>query len=291
MSIRKGLFGILSLSLFALVLQLPASAQTVNTSLTEIGTVEIESNSLESNSLESNSLESTGTQSASNEPLTTDLTTDLTFSEAQPQPWTQAETVSEDDPLSTAARATAADLTLANDTVAVESAQPAAAAAELALPAAEDFEEPATLAQARRRTRGDAVIGSDFIGIGADFGYAGDVSFAAISKFSFTERLAARPSILIGDDFAVLVPVTYDFSRFSTDLGGFQLRPYAGAGVSYTDSEDDDSDINLLLSAGVDVPVSQRFTFNAQLNYGVLNDSQFGGTVGVGYNLGNLFGR
>ncbi|MGC1528430.1 MAG: hypothetical protein WA783_20450 [Phormidesmis sp.] len=284
MSIRKGLFGILSLSLFALVLQLPASAQTVNTSLTEIGTVEIESNSLESNSLES-----TGTQSASNEPLTTDLTTDLTFSEAQPQPWTQAETVSESDPLTTAEIATAADLTLASDTVVLESTQPTTDASKLALPAAGEFEEPATLAQARRRTRGTAVVGSDFIGIGADFGYAGDVSFAAISKFSFTDRLAARPSILVGDEFAILVPVTYDFSRFSTDIGGFQLRPYAGAGVSYTDSED--NDINLLLSAGVDVPFSQRFTLNAQLNYGVLNDSQFGGTVGVGYNLGNLLGR
>ncbi|MGC1219369.1 MAG: hypothetical protein WA883_17990 [Phormidesmis sp.] len=280
MSIRKGLFGILSLSLFALVLQLPASAQTVNTSLTEIGTVEIESNSLESNSLES-----TGTQSANSEPLTTDLT----FDEAQPQPWTQAETVLESDPLTTAEIATAADLTLASDTVVLESTQPTTDASELALPAAGEFEEPATLAQARRRTRGTAVVGSDFIGIGADFGYAGDVSFAAISKFSFTDRLAARPSILVGDEFAILVPVTYDFSRFSTDIGGFQLRPYAGAGVSYTDSED--NDINLLLSAGVDVPFSQRFTLNAQLNYGVLNDSQFGGTVGVGYNLGNLLGR
>ena len=286
MSIRKGLFGILSLSLFALVMQLPASAQTVNTRLTEIGTVEIESNSIESNSIEA-----TGTQSANNEPLTTDLT----FNEAQPQPWTQAETVSKSDPLAaaettaamTTAAPTAADLALTNDTVAAEIAQPTTDASELALPAAE-FEEPATLAQARRRTRG-AVVGSDFIGIGADFGYAGDVSFAAISKFSFTDRLAARPSIFVGDEFAILVPVTYDFSRFSTDVGGFQLRPYAGAGVSYTDSED--NDINLLLSAGVDVPVSQRFTLNAQLNYGVLNDSQFGGTVGVGYNLGNLLSR
>ncbi len=273
MSVRKGLFGILSLSLFALSLQLPARAQTVSANgPTEVGSIENEL--------------------AGNEPATYESAADLTFDEPQPQSWTQAENFSESSSTAaaetTTAEPTAADLALVSEPVVAEEALPATADSELVLPV---VEEPTELAQARRRTRGSNVVGSDFIGIGADFGYSGDVSFAAISKFSFTERLAARPSILVGSDFAILVPVTYDFSRFNTDVGGFQLRPYAGAGVSYTDSEDNDSDINLLLSAGVDVPVSQQFTFNAQLNYGVLNDSQFGGTVGVGYNLGNLFNR
>ncbi|MEO0648967.1 MAG: hypothetical protein AAFZ17_22905, partial [Cyanobacteria bacterium J06650_10] len=57
------------------------------------------------------------------------------------------------------------------------------------------------------------------------------------------------------------------------------------------DDGDDDSDINLLLSAGVDIPISRRFTLNSQVNWGVLEESQFGITVGVGYNLGNLIGR
>lgn len=166
-------------------------------------------------------------------------------------------------------------------------------------------EEPLELAQARRRTRGTA-LGSDYIGIGADIGYTDDFGFAAISKFSFSRRFAVRPSIVIGDDFSVLVPITYDFSQYSRDIGGFPVRPYAGVGASYTNSDNDeddnnttvfdnddgdDSEINLLLSAGVDVPISRRFTLNGQVNWGVLNESQFGVTVGVGYNLGNLFSQ
>ncbi|MEL6552728.1 MAG: OmpW family outer membrane protein, partial [Cyanobacteria bacterium J06621_11] len=168
---------------------------------------------------------------------------------------------------------------------------------ELAYPAT--TEDAVEVAQARRRTRATA-LGSDYIGIGADIGYADDFGFAAISKFSFSRRFAIRPSVVIGDDFSVLVPVTYDFSQYSGDMGGFPIRPYAGVGASYTNTDednddnddgDDDSDINLLLSAGVDIPISRRFTFNSQVNWGVLEESQFGITVGVGYNLGNLIGR
>ena len=153
--------------------------------------------------------------------------------------------------------------------------------------AQETIQEPEKLAQARRRTR-NAARGSNFIGIGADFGTADDFTFAAISKFALNDRVALRPSALIGDDFAVLVPVTYEFNQYAANVQGFQLRPYAGVGASYTDS-DDDSNFGLLLSAGLDVPLSRRFTGNAQVNYsGVFSDDDnFGVTVGVGYNVGN----
>ncbi|MEL6780088.1 MAG: outer membrane beta-barrel protein [Cyanobacteria bacterium J06597_16] len=157
-------------------------------------------------------------------------------------------------------------------------------AEQLAYPANADAVE---LAQARRRTRRSAG-GSNFIGIGADFGSADDVTFAAISKFSLNNQVALRPSVLVGDDIAVLVPVTYEFNQFSTDVRGFQIRPYAGVGASYSDS-DDDSNIGLLLSAGLDIPVSRRFTVNTQANYaGIFSDDEnFGVTVGIGYNFGN----
>ena len=86
----------------------------------------------------------------------------------------------------------------------------------------------------------------------------------------------------------MLVPVTYEFSQFSTELSDFQVRPYAGVGAAYSD-DDEDEDFNLLLAAGADIPISQRFTLNAQANLGVLNDTDFGVTVGVGYNFGRIF--
>lgn len=156
-----------------------------------------------------------------------------------------------------------------------------------------DIEE---LAQNRRRrnpANREMDRGSDFVGIGANVGYVNDVSGVVISKITIRDRLSIRPSLSIGDDFAVLVPLTYDFREASGEVEGFQLRPYAGLGASWANENnnrgDDTSDLHLLLSAGVDVPVSRRFTVNAQANLGVFNDTEFGATVGVGYNVGNFF--
>ncbi|NJM97249.1 MAG: porin family protein [Phormidesmis sp. RL_2_1] len=153
---------------------------------------------------------------------------------------------------------------------------------------------PVELAQARRRSR-STFRTSNFIGVGVDFGSADDTSFAVISKFSVTDNISIRPAALIGDNFSALVPITYDFNSYSTDLGGFQARPYAGVGASYitrsnvANANNDESELGLLLAAGVDVPVSQSFTANAQLNYsGIFSDnSKFGVMFGVGYNFGS----
>ncbi|MEL6470982.1 MAG: outer membrane beta-barrel protein [Cyanobacteria bacterium J06623_4] len=171
----------------------------------------------------------------------------------------------------------------AADLILTEAPMAPAQAQLQAQPAQNMSESEAELAQARRRGSG-RVRSSDFIGVGADIGYADDVSLSVISKFSLNDRIALRPSVLIGDDFSILVPVTYDFTQANTELGDFQIRPYAGVGAAYTDNDDDD-DFNLLLAAGADVPLSRQFTLNAQANLGVLNDTNFGVTVGVGYNF------
>ncbi len=274
MSIKKGLFGAIGLSLLAIGLQLPVKAQTQTAITAEPAAV---------TSIVS---EPTVDNAVTAEAGTTDdefTLADLVFSEQQTEASEQAEI-----PTSSPAATTGTmslDALIAREETSVEPVQPVTEAAEL-VEGAEETEEIAQIR--RRRTRGGAATGANYIGIGADFGYSDDIGFAAISKFSFSEQFAVRPTVIIGDDFSILVPITYDFSRFNTDISGFQLRPYAGAGASFSDS-DNDSDLNLLLSAGVDVPVSERFTGNAQVNFGVLNDSQFGVTVGVGYNFGSFF--
>lgn len=157
-------------------------------------------------------------------------------------------------------------------------------------------EEVGELSQNRRRrnsANGEVGRGSDFVGIGANVGYVNDVSGVVISKITIQDRLSLRPSLSIGEDFAVLVPLTYEFRETATEFEGFQVRPYAGVGASWANENnnrgDDTSDLHLLLSAGVDMPLSQRFTLNAQANLGVFNDTEFGATVGVGYNVGKLF--
>lgn len=145
--------------------------------------------------------------------------------------------------------------------------------------------EPLEVAQFRPSPR--RAVNSSFVGIGGDIGYADDLSFAVISKIAFANRIAVRPSVLIGDDVSVLVPVTYDFIQYAPEAAGFRIIPYGGVGAAY--SSDGDSDINLLLSAGVDVPVTRQITVNAQANLGLFNDTDFGVTVGAAYNIGDFF--
>ena len=151
------------------------------------------------------------------------------------------------------------------------------------------------LAQRRRRNLTNNNSSQNFIGVAADFSYFDDVTFGVISKLSLNEQVSIRPSALIGDGyFAALVPVTYEFNQYTTNVSGFQVSPYAGAGVAYNSFDtlgDSESTIDLLLSAGADIPISNNFTLNGQLNYvGIFDDFDgFGITVGVGYNLGNLF--
>lgn len=125
------------------------------------------------------------------------------------------------------------------------------------------------------------------IGLGDDGAPGGDPAFAVISKIAFTNRLAVRPSALIGDDVSFLIPVTYRFGQVLPDVGQFDLQPYAGAGVGF--SVGDDSEIAGLISAGLDVPISNQFTANGQANLSIGDDTGFGVTLGVGYNFSNLF--
>ena len=260
MFVKKGLLGAVGLAVLAMGIQQPVRAQTVvfNESASPV--------------------ESASANEAVDSKLTlSELATDhnaavLHANEVEPAVWTSPESLS------------AEGLALADE---VTSAQAQlSATAEASTLAGADSEESVQLAQARRRTTRGIGSGSSFIGIGADFGTTDDISFAVISKFPFNSQLSVRPSALIGDGFAVLVPVTYEFNRFSTNVQGFQISPYAGIGASYVDS-DDDENFGLLLSGGVDVPLSRRFTANAQANFaGVFSDeSNFGVTVGVGYNF------
>lgn len=264
MFVRKGLLGAIGLAVLAMGIQRPVQAQTVVPSETA-SVVESVSASEQVNS------RLTLDELAANDPETADLSAN----EIESAAWMSPENLS------------AEGLDPADDTASAQ-AQPSATDIE-ATTLDSPNEESAQLAQARRRTTRGIAGSSNFLGIGADFGTTDDISFAVISKYAFSDQVAVRPSVLIGDGFAVLVPITYEFSRYSTDVQGFQIRPYAGVGASYVDSDVDDS-FGLLLSGGVDVPISQRFTANAQANFaGVFSDdSNFGVTVGVGYNFGGF---
>ncbi|MEB3220352.1 MAG: hypothetical protein VKN72_29525 [Nostocales cyanobacterium 94392] len=147
------------------------------------------------------------------------------------------------------------------------------------------------LAQADIDFGGSTRGGSSYVGIAGNIGLGGDSAlgdgnFMVISKLGLTDILSVRPSIVLGNDTVILVPVTYDFS-FEQVTDPFRERlpfaPYVGAGLALATG--DDSQLSFLISGGVDVPLSDKFTATAAVNAAFFNETDLGLSVGVGYNF------
>ncbi|WP_017652873.1 hypothetical protein [Fortiea contorta] len=141
-----------------------------------------------------------------------------------------------------------------------------------------------------RPTRG----GRSYLGIAGNIGLSGsdsalgDGNFAVISKVGLTNNISLRPSAVLGDNTVILAPLAYDFSiqqvadPFSEPL---PIAPYIGAGAAFKTGNN--SDVALLLSGGIDVPLSSRFTATAAVNAAFFNKTDVGLLIGVGYNFGS----
>ncbi|MBW4624043.1 MAG: hypothetical protein KME49_00640 [Brasilonema octagenarum HA4186-MV1] len=143
-----------------------------------------------------------------------------------------------------------------------------------------------------RPTRG----GSSYIGIGGNIGLGGnsalgDGNFMVISKIGLTNAISVRPAAVIGDNTTILLPVTYDisFRQLSDPFAApLPIAPYIGAGAAINTG--DGSEVAFLVTGGVDVPITPRFTATAALNAAFFNETDIGLSIGVGYNFGRLFG-
>jgi hypothetical protein len=135
--------------------------------------------------------------------------------------------------------------------------------------------------------------GSSYVGVGGNIGIGdGDSGlsnsgFAIISKIGLTRNFSVRPSVLFnGGNVTVLAPVTYEFGDVGSALTagyGFSVNPYLGIGVGI--GTGDDSNTGLLVSGGVDVPISRDFTATGAVNAVVTGDTAVGVLLGIGYNF------
>ncbi|HAZ47230.1 MAG TPA: hypothetical protein DCZ55_22940 [Cyanobacteria bacterium UBA11371] len=150
-----------------------------------------------------------------------------------------------------------------------------------------------TVAQAELDPGRPTRSGSSYIGIGGNIGIGGDTAlgefgFAVFSKIGLTQRFSLRPAIVVSGDADILIPVTFDFPIQAEPFERINLAPYVGAGAIITTS--DDSTVGLLLTGGVDLPLTEQFTATAGLNLGFNTDTVgVGLIVGVGYNFGTGF--
>jgi hypothetical protein len=135
--------------------------------------------------------------------------------------------------------------------------------------------------------------GPSYFGIGGNIGLGtggtalGEGSFAVFSKLGLARSFPVRPSILISDNPTLLIPVTYDFLPIGVPGGGgFSLAPYLGVGTAI--SFNDDTSADFLITGGVDVPLSPRFTATAAVNVTAFDETAVGLLIGVGYNFSGL---
>jgi len=134
-------------------------------------------------------------------------------------------------------------------------------------------------------TPGQVTVSSpSYVGLGAGFDFdGGDVNLAVLSKIGLTNRLSVRPNAVTDFDSAILrLPLTLDFPALA-GVGGFGVAPYLGAGVAF--GVGDESDVGPMITGGVDVPLTPRFTGTASLNVDFLDDTEVGAYVGIGLNL------
>jgi hypothetical protein len=123
-----------------------------------------------------------------------------------------------------------------------------------------------------------------YIGIGANIGITGDpaigeTSFAITSKFAFNPFISIRPGIFIEDEVSFLIPVTYEFPITRVGEG---IVPFVGGGIEF--STGDDSDVGLLLTTGIDVPINEELTFNTTANISPFGDNfDFGLLFAIAY--------
>lgn len=151
---------------------------------------------------------------------------------------------------------------------------------------------PSTTSQDTTVTPGRAKrSGPSYLGVGGNFGVGsgytdvGRTSFSVYSKIGLTRWLSFRPSVLIRNSATVLLPFTYDFSfgEGPTSGLGFRAAPFLGVGPSITTRSS--GSVDLLLTGGVDIPLSSRFTATAAVNATVTGKPAVGIFVGVGYNF------
>lgn len=125
-----------------------------------------------------------------------------------------------------------------------------------------------------------------YFGIGGNFGITGDTSvgnqsLVILSKIGLIRFISVRPSAVIdfNNDATFMLPVSFDLPTISPF--GLGIGPYVGGGLAVST----DDGIGAAIIAGLDVPITSRFTLNAGVNVSTVGDADLGVQVGVGYNF------
>lgn len=142
---------------------------------------------------------------------------------------------------------------------------------------------------AQRRRDGDRI---NYFGVGGTIGVSddgdtelGDGGFSLVGRFSFSDSLSIHSASVLGGDSFASFALTTDLTNVSAG-DKITLIPFVGAGVGI---EVDDFEISPLVTAGVDVPISDLVTGTARVNAAFDDGTDIGVVLGVGIDVLSLF--
>lgn len=154
-------------------------------------------------------------------------------------------------------------------------------------PSAEDVFPEENEVQPFRETRS----GASYVGVGGNLGAFGGSSVGKdgliiYSKIGLTEFFSVRPAVTTNftDDATFLFPATFDFAPIGLGKVGqsnVRIAPYVGAGMAVST----EGDFGPMLNGGIDLPLGSKWTATGGINTGFIDDVDFGGFIGVGYNV------
>ena len=116
-------------------------------------------------------------------------------------------------------------------------------------------------------------------------GFAGSNEGAVVNgKYQLFNNFSIRPEVFTnartdeGDrGVAVLAPVTYDFNG----NGDRAFQPFIGAGAGVTTG--DETNFEVVATAGTDIQLGNRYTLNGSVNYLPLDEQRVDFVAGLGY--------
>lgn len=102
-----------------------------------------------------------------------------------------------------------------------------------------------------------------YVGAGVRGGFNDDFAGVINSKAELLElgeelSLSARPAVIIGDDFELRLPLSVEGEIYES------VYPYAGLGVAF--NQDGSSEVDPMVTAGVDFAVAERIYVGATGN-------------------------
>lgn len=124
-----------------------------------------------------------------------------------------------------------------------------------------------------------------YIGIGGNIGLSGDetaigdTGFTIVTRTRIIDYLSLRGSVIFSGETTSATALTGEIP-LTNRVGDIVAIPFLGGGISLADS-----DVNPLISTGVDVPLSKDFTVTNRVNVSFGSDeTDVGLLIGVGYN-------